>query len=253
MNKEEFFNYITECESYYYKNNPCYHCGPGNGCDDCRDCKDSKISHEMWENVHNLKNEYKEKFGADYDKEVEELNKAYREQVRKRNLLKEVWDECSFDEIIDAGFEYNKCSGEQLINAASEFENQEEESDDKSIQDKFEEFLEKHSKDLPWCGDMMSILEDYYHQSSMMDYFDNDDLIEHLDGTYEMDKYIDEELEMKIQEYEDNNPSFTVKEFKEQLYNLQNWEFRRFICEMTDSSYFVSDNELLNKLKDKIK
>jgi hypothetical protein len=39
-----------------------------------------------------------------------ENNKLYREQIRKRKLLKEVWDECSFDEIIDAGFEYNKCS-----------------------------------------------------------------------------------------------------------------------------------------------
>ena len=39
-----FFKKIKEAESYYYKNNPCYHCGPGNGCDDCRDCKDSKIS-----------------------------------------------------------------------------------------------------------------------------------------------------------------------------------------------------------------
>lgn len=253
MNKNEFFNKIKEAESYYNKNNPCYHCGPGNGCDDCRDCKDGKISHEMWENVYNLKKEYKEKFGADYNEEVEALDKARREKIRKETLLKEVWETCSFDEIIDAGFEYNKCSGEQLINAASEFENPEQESDDKSIQDKFEEFLEKHAKDLPWCGDMMSILEDYYHQSSMMDYFDNDDLIEHLDGTCEMDKYIDEELEMKIKDYEDNNPSFTVKDFKEQLYSLQNCEFRRFLCEMTDSSYFVSDDEILNKIKDKIK
>lgn len=170
----------------------------------------------------------------------------------KKELLKQLWEICSFDEIIDAGFEYNKCSGEQLINAASEFENPEQESDDKSIQDKFEEFLEKYSRDLPWCGDIMSILENYYHQSSMMDYFDNDDLIEHLDGTYEMDKYLDEELDMRIQDYKDDNPSFTVKDFKEQLYNLQNCEFRRFLCEMADSSYFVSDDELWEKLKNKI-
>lgn len=173
--------------------------------------------------------------------------------MNKAELLKQIWETCTFDEIIDAGFEYNKCSGEQLINAAAEFENPEQESDDKSIQDKFEEFLEKYSKDLPWCDDMMSILEDYYHQSSMMDYFDNDDLIEHLDGTYEMDKYLDEELDMRIQDYIDNNPSFTVKDFKEQLYYLPNWQFRRFLCEMTDLTYCVSDDELFNKLKDKTK
>ena len=40
----------------------------------------------------------------------------------KKELLKQLWEQCSFDEIVDAGFEYNKCSGEKLINAAAEFE-----------------------------------------------------------------------------------------------------------------------------------
>ena len=45
--------------------------------------------------------------------------------MNKAELLKQLWEQCSFDEIIDAGFEYNKCSGEKLINAAAEFENPE--------------------------------------------------------------------------------------------------------------------------------
>lgn len=110
MSKSEFFNKIKEAESSYDRNNPCYHCGLGNGCDDCRGCTDRKISREMWKKVENLKKEYKEKFGADYDKEVEALNKLHKEQIRKRKLLKEVWDECSFDEIIEAGFDCGKFS-----------------------------------------------------------------------------------------------------------------------------------------------
>lgn len=167
----------------------------------------------------------------------------------KAELLKQVWETCTFDEIIDAGFEYNKCSGEQLINAASEFENPEQESDDKSIQDKFEELLEKYSKNLPWCGDMMSILEDYYHQSSMMDYFDNDDLIEHLDGTWEMDAYLKEnqiESDDEVEEY-------TFKDFQKEVDELPNWKFRRLICDWLMCNYFVSDDELINKLKDRMK
>jgi hypothetical protein len=178
-----------------------------------------------------------------------ENNKLYREQIRKRKLLKEVWDECSFDEIIDAGFEYNKCSGEQLINAASEFENQEEELDDKSFLDKFEELLEKYSKDLPWCGDMMSILEDYYHQSSMMDYFDNDDLIDHLDGTWEMDAYLKENQT----ESDDEVEEYTFKDFQKEVDELPNWKFRRLICDWLMCNYFTSDDELINKLKDRMK
>lgn len=41
--------------------------------------------------------------------------------MTKENLLKEVWATCSFDEIIDSGFEQNKCSGLQLIEAADDF------------------------------------------------------------------------------------------------------------------------------------
>ena len=80
MNKDEFFKKIKEAESYYYKNNPRYHCGSGNGCDDCRDCKDSKISREMWENVYNLKKEYKEKFGTDYYKK----RKRWRKNIERK-------------------------------------------------------------------------------------------------------------------------------------------------------------------------
>ena len=129
MNKDEFFKKIKEAENYYYKNNPCYHC-VGNGCDDCRGCTYSKITREMWKKVENLKKEYKEKFGADYDKEVEELNRLYKEKVRKRNLLKKVWDECSFDEIIEVGFDCGKCSGLQLAEAADKFKNK-----DKTFED----------------------------------------------------------------------------------------------------------------------
>lgn len=168
--------------------------------------------------------------------------------MTNKELLKQVWETCTFDEIIDAGFEYNKCSAEQLINAASEFENPEQESDDKSIQDKFEELLEKYSKDLPWCADIMSILEDYYHQSSMMDYFDNDDLIEHLDGTWEMDAYLKEnqiESDDEVEEY-------TFEDFKNEVEELPNWKFRNFLCDIFMLGHHGSDEELINKLKERI-
>ena len=29
--------------------------------------------------------------------------------MTKKELLKQVWEICSFDDIINAGFEYNKC------------------------------------------------------------------------------------------------------------------------------------------------
>ena len=43
----------------------------------------------------------------------------------KKKLLQIIWDECTFDEIIDAGLDLNKCSSSDIINAASEYEDPE--------------------------------------------------------------------------------------------------------------------------------
>ena len=169
MTKEEFFKKIKESEHYYYKNNPCYHCGPGNGCDDCRDCKDGVISYKMREEVDNLKTEYKNKFGADYDKEVDEINKAYAEKIKKGRLLEEVWETCTFDEIIDAGFFLNKCSSQHLLDAAEEFVIKQEEEEDKDFIESLNELCEKTAKSkLPWGHEVMMTLCDYFNEYDLM-------------------------------------------------------------------------------------
>lgn len=106
--KEELFNRIEEALSIYHKNSPCYHCGPGNGCDDCRGCKDGKIDSELYKEVFSLKKEYKEKFGVDFEEDVRVRDIEYRKTLRKKALLKEVWETCTFDEIIAAGREYSQ-------------------------------------------------------------------------------------------------------------------------------------------------
>ena len=249
MNKNEFFNKIKEAERYYNKNNPCYHCGPGNGCDDCRGCKDGEISNKMWRDVNNLKNEYKEKFNADYDNEVEALDKAYREKIRKEKLLKEVWETCTFDEIIDAGFEHNKCSGAQLINAAAEFDAPENNEED--FIDKLKKLCEETPKqDLPWGHQVMDVITDYFYDSGLLDYFDNDDLIDYLDGSCEMDAFIKEKTKEVFEEFEDE---YTFKDFQRDVEELPNWKLKRFLCDLVMANYHISDNELAQKIIEKIK
>lgn len=187
INKEDFFKKIKETENYYYKNNPCYRCEPGNRCDDCRDCTDIKISREIWKKIYNLKKEYKEKFGVDYDKEVEENIELYKNTQNKQQILKDVWEQCTFDEIIDTGFEYGKCSGGQLINAAAEFEYNEDNNKSKEqlFIDRIKElFDETDTKDLPYARNIMEILHNYYDTGELLDYFDKDDMIEHCDGSW---------------------------------------------------------------------
>lgn len=259
INKDDFFKKIKEAEIYYYRNNPCYHCKPGNGCDDCRDCTDSKISYEMWKKIYNLKKEYKEKFGVDYDKEGEETVELHRNTSRKQQLLKDVWEQYTFDEIIDAGFEYNKCSGGQLINAAAKFEYNED--NDKSKEQVFidrikELFDETDTKDLPYGRNMMEILRNYYDTGELLDYFDKDDMIDHLDGSWEMDMYIKDERDKAVEEYKDEMSEiyvpYTKKDFQNEVEEMNNYDFKRFLCDITRNSYFCDNEKLLNDLKNKI-
>lgn len=104
--KIEFYNRIVEAIKDFHKSDPCSHCSLGYG--GCGGCSDERISENMWKEVQTLMNEYKEKFGGDYYKEKEENETKRREKVRKEVILKEVWETCSFDEIIEAGIKYSK-------------------------------------------------------------------------------------------------------------------------------------------------
>ena len=104
--KEELFNRIEEALAIYHKSSPCYHCGPGNGCDDCRGCKDGKIDFELYKEVSTLKQEYREKFGVDFNEDMRIRDLEHQKNLRKKALLKEVWETCTLDEIITAGCEY---------------------------------------------------------------------------------------------------------------------------------------------------
>ena len=170
----------------------------------------------------------------------------------KKELLKQVWEQFSFDEIIDAGFEYNKCSGEKLINAAAEFEAPEKDEDD------FLKQLRKLCDDtpranLPWGRNVMEILCDYFYDTGLLDYFDNDDLIDHVDGSWEMDRFIKEKTQDIINEYEDLQDTYTFKDYTQEVEEMPNWKLKRYLCDVFSCSYFISNEELAKKIIEKIK
>ena len=168
----------------------------------------------------------------------------------KNELLKQLWENCSFDEIIDAGFEYNKCSGEQLINAAAEFEAPE--IDEKDFIERLTKLCEDTPKaNLPWGHDVMSVLTDYFYDTGLLDYFDNDSLIDYLEGSWEMDEYIKDKTNEISEEYEDR--IYTFKDYTREVEELPNWKMKRYLCDLFSCSYFVTDEELAQKIIEKIK
>ena len=74
-------------------------------------------------------------------------------------------------------------------------------------------------------------------------------MIDHLDGTWEMDAYLKENQV----ESDDEVEEYTFKDFQKEVDELPNWKFKRLICDWLMCNYFASDDELINKLKDRIK
>lgn len=108
--KDEFYNAISTALSDYYSKSPCKHCHSGNGCDDCRGCKGGYVDQDMRIAINKMKDEFKLYFGISYNSEVEERNKRHYKEVRKKESLKEVWENCTLNEIIQYGIENDKCN-----------------------------------------------------------------------------------------------------------------------------------------------
>ena len=83
---------IKEAEDKYYKESPCLHCGPGNGCDDCRGCEESKINYELKKALHDALNEYEKTFGISY--ECKDLIKTTEEAENNWLNIRQKCTEC---------------------------------------------------------------------------------------------------------------------------------------------------------------
>lgn len=170
--------------------------------------------------------------------------------MNKAELLKQLWEQCSFDEIIDAGFEYNKCSGEKLINAAAEFEKPETESEQSFIDKLSDLFKNTDTKTLPWGDEIMAVITDYYSNSSLIDYFDKDELIEWLDGSFEMDMYVENEI--RERELSEEVDEYTFADYTKEVESLPNYKLKNYLCDLVMANHHISDDELMNLLKEKI-
>lgn len=171
---------------------------------------------------------------------------------QKEELLKTVWKEFSFDDIIDAGFDYNKCGAMHLLQAAEEFKDKRKVLDETTFLDSLSELLETHERNLPWAREVMELLVGYYSESQLMDYFDESDLIDHLDGTWQMDEYVKEHAQEDVVE-EIESRKTTKYDILNAISNLNKYDFKRFLCDVVGSRYCITDEELIKELQIKIK
>jgi hypothetical protein len=84
-------------------------------------------------------------------------------------------------------------------------------------------------------------------------------MIDHLEGTIAMDNYIEEQCEDRLRDERincENEAESIIKGHPDTvakaLQGLNNFDLKRFLCDFVDSGYCISNEELLNKLKEKI-
>lgn len=174
--------------------------------------------------------------------------------MNKQDLLKEIWKECTLQEILDAGYETESL---QAIDIIKEAEQIEKESFNVSLKVNFidnlrELFDNTPSRELPYAREIMDEISAHYSDFTLMDYFDNDDLIEHCDGSWEMDNYIANKCKDAIEEYKGDNPILGRDEYIRRVQNCGSYEFKRFLCDLVDANYHISNEDLIQRLKEKL-
>ena len=163
------------------------------------------------------------------------------EEKEKKELLKKVWNECTFDEIIDAGFEMNKCGAMDLKVAADEFTNHEKEYSvdeikeiikQSDITDIIDALLDVHT--------MHKIINEL-GEDNIIEEIDNGDLLDYLKGSWTLDNYISNiRLESYNEGMTDAHKDFEIIR-DEKLNNLQNCnadELHEFICDYMGIGYY---------------
>jgi hypothetical protein len=137
-------------------------------------------------------------------------------------LLQIIWDECSFDEIIDAGLDLNKCSSSDIINAASEYEDPEKSAlEDIIAESSIEDVMEAVRSEFT-IEDIVGELD----RDDILDCFDKDDILWYLEGSYDLENHDDAVKE----EYYHT----MYEEIVEEIESAYNFNYKQFIKDITE-------------------
>ena len=164
---------------------------------------------------------------------------------KDKKILKEIWDKYTFNEIIDAGFENNKCGAMDLKVAAAEFSDPEQEYDYEEI---FKDASINDLNEITRALENEFLLEDIidsFGADDLLDHFNDDDLLEHLENSDAL-RYHDEEVE---DDYHDKMYDeimnelfdcyeFNKKEFMKELEDSNADDLHMFLCNLLGIGYY---------------
>lgn len=164
-----------------------------------------------------------------------------------RTLLKEVWDKCSFEDILNAGLENYKITSSDIIHASDIYDDPEKEYSDEDIKEMISsrglrEVMEIIQEEYSLCD----ILDDL-PKNEILDNIDANERLDSLENTWELEQH-DEEIKHEcINEWIDE----FNKEKEEQSKNMFNWspdELHKLLCDGFGYGYY--DNNISDRIKE---
>ena len=179
-------------------------------------------------------------------------------ETTKKKLLQIIWDECSFDEIIDAGLDLNKCSSSDIINAASEYEDPEKSALEDIISESSVEDVMEAVRSEFTIEDIVGELG----RDDISDCFDKDDILWYLEGSYDLEKHDDEVKEEyyhtlyeEIVEEVERTYDFNYKQFIKNIAEKYSPDdYHKLICNILGVGYYDKDGfkEKMKEFIDKL-
>lgn len=188
--------------------------------------------------------------------------------VKDKELLKSLMDKYTIGEIVDEYLEAGKCSSVDILNIADDFwTSPEDETPIEKIDDIIDEERRKWYKDPEnnkkvSCEDMMKeIMLVHFDEDEILSYFDERDLLDKLEGTWELDNYVEnkvneainevkEEYDKEIDELIDapTNKKGLMKTVRD--IDLYSDDIHNLLCEITNSNKYERDGSIIiNRLK----
>ena len=202
--KEEIIAKIKEAETKYYKESPCLHCGPGNGCDDCRGCEDAKKNHELEIMLDKARKEFHDNFGITYAQycaynQIIKTEDAYNTEVDKcRQCGGNFDDDCRDCADFDNKFsllnklKFQKAEYKKTYNIDFDWER----SQKARIQKDDENFNELIGNPQELKNDIKNAVDEYIKENTS-------------DGSTAIIKSIDEKIYDKMSEFDKNHKEVT--------------------------------------------
>lgn len=81
------------------------------------------------------------------------------------------------------------------------------------------------------CQELINVCKNYYSNSEILNEFDEQELVEYV-----------------LKKYEKKETNFFIPKIQ----NFKPTQLKRFLCDICDVSYFISNEELMKEIKSKI-